>query len=168
MFNFNIRERIIWIILIFGFFLVISTEILGYFNLLERKIIISTLEDKKKYIPPADKALKLVLEDDRPLKIINAPKNISAAIMRLQAFEDRFLYIVKYLDIKTTSFEEVAGKGSSQLTFNQILLEVAAPYAAEDADITLRLHQNIHPLLENQIGPSRVFRSQTGLSYHRG
>lgn len=41
MFNFNIRERIIWIILIFGFFLVISTEILGYFNLLERKIIIS-------------------------------------------------------------------------------------------------------------------------------
>ena len=65
---------------------------------------------------------------------------------------------LKYLDIKTTSFEEVAGKGSSQLTFNQILLEVAAPYAAEDADITLRLHQNIHPLLENQIGPSRVFR----------
>ena len=65
---------------------------------------------------------------------------------------------LKYLDAKTTSFEEVAGKGSSQLTFNQIPLEVAAPYAAEDADVTLRLHQNIHPLLENQIGPSRVLR----------
>ena len=65
---------------------------------------------------------------------------------------------LKYLDVKTTSFEEVAGKGPSQLIFNQIPLEVAAPYAAEDADITLRLHQNIHPLLENQIGPSRVFR----------
>ncbi len=65
---------------------------------------------------------------------------------------------LKYLDAKTTSFEKVAGKGSSQLTFNQIPLEVAAPYAAEDADITLRLHQNIYPLLENQIGPSRVFR----------
>ena len=65
---------------------------------------------------------------------------------------------LKYLDVKTTSFEEVAGKGSSQLIFNQIPLEVAAPYAAEDADITLRLHRNIHPLLENQIGPSRVFR----------
>ena len=45
-----------------------------------------------------DKALNLVLDDDRPLKIINAPENISAAIMRLQNFEDRFLYVVKYLD----------------------------------------------------------------------
>ena len=40
----------------------------------------------------------MVLDDDRPLKIINAPENISAAIMRLQNFEDRFLYVVKYLD----------------------------------------------------------------------
>ena len=38
------------------------------------------------------------MDDDRPLKIINAPENISAAIMRLQNFEDRFLYVVKYLD----------------------------------------------------------------------
>ena len=65
---------------------------------------------------------------------------------------------LKYLDTKTISFEEVAGKGSSQLTFNQIPLEIAAPYAAEDADITIQLHQNIFPLLENQIGPLRVFR----------
>ena len=42
--------------------------------------------------------MNLVLEDDRPLKIINAPANISAAIMRLQSFEDRFLYVVKFLD----------------------------------------------------------------------
>ena len=40
----------------------------------------------------------MVLDDDRPLKIINAPQNISAAIMRLQAFENRFLYVVKFLD----------------------------------------------------------------------
>ncbi len=65
---------------------------------------------------------------------------------------------LKYLDTKTISFEEVAGKGSSQLTFNQIPLEIAAPYAAEDVDITIQLHQNIFPLLENQIGPLRVFR----------
>ena len=45
-----------------------------------------------------DEALRLVLDDDRPLKIINAPQNISAAIMRLQSFENRFLYVVKYLD----------------------------------------------------------------------
>jgi two-component system nitrogen regulation sensor histidine kinase NtrY len=49
-------------------------------------------------MPPADKALNLVMEDDRPLKIINAFENRSAAIMRLQSFDDRFLYVVKYLD----------------------------------------------------------------------
>ena len=64
----------------------------------ERKLIISTLEDKKKYIPPADKALKLVLEDDRPLKIINAFENKSAAIMRLTNYDDTFLYVVKFLE----------------------------------------------------------------------
>ena len=49
-------------------------------------------------MPPLDKALNLVLDDDRPLKIINAFENRSAAIMRLQNFEDRFIYVVKYLD----------------------------------------------------------------------
>jgi DNA polymerase-1 len=47
----------------------------------------------------------------------------------------------KYLGVTTTSFEEVAGKGAKQLTFNQVPLETAGHYAAEDADITLRLHQ---------------------------
>ena len=50
------------------------------------------------YLPPVDEALNLVLDDDRPLKIINAFENRSAAIMRLQNFEDRFIYVVKYLD----------------------------------------------------------------------
>ncbi|WBA11578.1 DNA polymerase I [Salinivibrio kushneri] len=47
----------------------------------------------------------------------------------------------RYLQHTCISFEEIAGKGKKQLTFNQIPLEQAAPYAAEDADITLRLHQ---------------------------
>jgi DNA polymerase-1 len=47
----------------------------------------------------------------------------------------------KYLNIKTIHYEEVAGKGAKQLTFNQIDLEQASPYAAEDADITLQLHE---------------------------
>ena len=64
----------------------------------EKDLLFSNLKDLKKYNPPLDEALKLVLEDDRPLKIINAPENISAAIMRLQSFDDRFLYVVKYLD----------------------------------------------------------------------
>ena len=63
-----------------------------------KKLLFTNLDDRTKYIPPIDKTLKLVLDDDRPLKIINAPDNISAAIMRLQAFDNRFLYIVKYLD----------------------------------------------------------------------
>ncbi|MGF1708108.1 DNA polymerase I [Enterovibrio baiacu] len=46
----------------------------------------------------------------------------------------------RYLQHKCISFEEIAGKGKKQLTFNQIELEQAAPYAAEDADVTLRLH----------------------------
>ena len=54
----------------------------------------------------------------------------------------------KYLDYKTVSFEEVAGKGAKQLTFNQIDIEKAGHYAAEDADITLRLHHAIFPALE--------------------
>ena len=63
-----------------------------------KKLLFTNLDDRTKYIPPIDKTLKLVLDDDRPLKIINAPENISAAIMRLQAFDNRFLYVVKYLD----------------------------------------------------------------------
>ena len=63
-----------------------------------KKLLFTNIDDRTKYIPPIDKTLKLVLDDDRPLKIINAPENISAAIMRLQAFENRFLYVVKYLD----------------------------------------------------------------------
>ncbi|MGK0499781.1 MAG: DNA polymerase-1 [Oceanicoccus sp.] len=62
-----------------------------------------------------------------------------------------------YLDTKTTKFEEIAGKGAKQLTFNQIQLEQAAPYAAEDADITLRLHQALWPKLEAVAELARVF-----------
>jgi len=65
---------------------------------INKKLLFTTLKDDQPYIPPVDRALNLVLDDDRPLKIINAPENISAAIMRLQNFEDRFLYVVKYLD----------------------------------------------------------------------
>ena len=65
---------------------------------LNKKLLFSTLQDDAPYLPPLDEALNLVLDDDRPLKIINAFENRSAAIMRLQNFEDRFLYVVKYLD----------------------------------------------------------------------
>ena len=63
-----------------------------------KKLLFTNLVDLTQYMPPLDRALKLVLDDDRPLKIINAPQNISAAIMKLQPFENRYLYVVKYLD----------------------------------------------------------------------
>ncbi|MBK1874049.1 DNA polymerase I [Marinobacter sp. 1-3A] len=52
-----------------------------------------------------------------------------------------------YLGEETITFESIAGKGAKQLTFNQLDLEKAGPYAAEDADITLRLHQVLRPQL---------------------
>ncbi|MFI0472274.1 DNA polymerase I [Halomonas sp. HMF6819] len=57
---------------------------------------------------------------------------------------------LKYLGETTISFEEIAGKGAKQLTFNQIALEEAAPYACEDVDITLRLHDTLRPLVEKE------------------
>ena len=65
---------------------------------INKKLLFTTLDDNQLYIPPVDKAINLVLEDDRPLKIINAFENKSAAIMRLQNFDDTFLYVVNYLD----------------------------------------------------------------------
>ena len=63
-----------------------------------KKIITTTLDETNNYVAPVDQALKMVLTDDRPLKIINAFENKSAAIMRLQNFNNKFLYVVKFLD----------------------------------------------------------------------
>ncbi len=52
---------------------------------------------------------------------------------------------MRHLGMKAISFEEVAGKGAKQVGFNQVTVEVAAEYAAEDADITLQLHQTLYP-----------------------
>jgi DNA polymerase I len=57
---------------------------------------------------------------------------------------------LKYLGVNTIHFEDVAGKGANQLTFNQIAIEQAAPYAAEDADICLKLHQHLWPYISPQ------------------
>lgn len=63
----------------------------------------------------------------------------------------------RWLNHKTVTFTEIAGKGKNQLTFNQIALEQAAHYAAEDADVTLQLHQQMWPKLEQEAGPKQVF-----------
>ena len=62
-----------------------------------------------------------------------------------------------YLGKKTIHYEDVAGKGAKQLTFNQVDLETAAPYAAEDADITLQLHATLWSQLEDVAPLRRVY-----------
>jgi DNA polymerase-1 len=56
----------------------------------------------------------------------------------------------RHLNYKTVSFEEVAGKGAKQIGFDQVDIETAAHYAAEDADITLRLHQALYPQIARE------------------
>ncbi|BDH47749.1 DNA polymerase I [Salmonella enterica subsp. enterica serovar Choleraesuis] len=65
----------------------------------------------------------------------------------------------RWLNHKTITFEEIAGKGKKQLTFNQIALEEAGRYAAEDADVTLQLHLKMWPELEQQAGPRNIFEN---------
>ncbi|MBK4998443.1 DNA polymerase I [Pseudomonas sp. S31] len=115
-------------------------------------------------------ALKPLLEDPNKAKVgqnakydINILANGSPAIeMRGVAYDtmlESYVYnstatrhdmdslAQKYLDHATIAFEDIAGKGAKQLTFNQIHLDKAGPYAAEDADITLRLHQALQARL---------------------
>nr|ELR5258725.1 DNA polymerase I [Providencia rettgeri] len=65
----------------------------------------------------------------------------------------------RHLNHKTVSFEEIAGKGKKQLTFNQIALEQASNYAAEDADVTLLLHQALYPQLEAEPKLNHIFKN---------
>ena len=65
----------------------------------------------------------------------------------------------RYLGIRTRKYEEVAGKGAKQITFDQVPLDEAGPYAAEDADVTLCLHSFFTPRLAERPGPERVYEA---------
>jgi DNA polymerase-1 len=65
----------------------------------------------------------------------------------------------RYLGRQTQSYESVAGKGKQQLTFDQVPVAKAADYAAEDADVTLALHQTLWPKLKAQAGPQAIYES---------
>ena len=64
---------------------------------------------------------------------------------------------LKYLGHRTTHYEEIAGKGAKQILFSQVSIEDAGHYAAEDADITLRLHQHLWPRLQKEPALEKVF-----------
>jgi len=63
----------------------------------------------------------------------------------------------KYLGIETITFEQVAGKGAKQITFDQVPLETASEYAAEDSDVTFQLHHTLWPRLEAIPGLAAVY-----------
>lgn len=127
------------------------------------------------------RALKPILEDPAKAKVgqhakydINILANASTPITVQGVAFDTMLesYVLdstatrhdmdslslKYLGHSTIRFEDIAGKGAKQLTFDQIALEQAGPYAAEDADVTLRLHQNLWDRLEKEPGLASVLR----------
>ena len=127
------------------------------------------------------RALKPILEDPNKAKVgqhakydINVLANASTPINVQGVAFDTMLesYVLdstatrhdmdslslKYLGHSTIRFEDIAGKGAKQLTFDQIALEQAGPYAAEDADVTLRLHQNLWARLEEIPSLASVLR----------
>ncbi|MGE4533799.1 DNA polymerase I [Halomonas sp.] len=116
-------------------------------------------------------ALKPLLEDESKTKVgqnlkydISVLANVDIAVAgpledtMLESYvldstatrHDMDSLALKYLGEATTSFEAIAGKGAKQLTFNQIALEQAVPYACEDVDITLRLHRELRPRLAKE------------------
>ncbi|CAN7360506.1 DNA polymerase I [Pseudomonas sp. LjRoot71] len=125
------------------------------------------------------KALKPILEDPNKAKVgqhakydMNILANASTPIAVQGVAFDTMLesYVLdstatrhdmdslalKYLDHSNIRFEDIAGKGAKQLTFDQIDLAQAAPYAAEDADVTLRLHQHLWAKLEAEPSLAKV------------
>ena len=125
------------------------------------------------------KALKPILEDPSKAKVgqhakydINILANASTPIQvqgvqfdtMLESYvldstatrHDMDSLALKYLDHSTVRFEDIAGKGAKQLTFDQIDLAQAAPYAAEDADVTLRLHQHLWAKLSAEPSLAKV------------
>ena len=64
---------------------------------------------------------------------------------------------LRHLDLQTIRYEEVAGKGAKQIGFNQVAVEQAAEYAAEDADVTLQLHQALYPQIERDAGLAHIY-----------
>ena len=68
------------------------------------KLIISSNTKDQKFVPPNDKALEMVKNDERPLKIINAPENKTAAIQKLTSYIDTYVYVIKFLDVKISNY----------------------------------------------------------------
>ncbi|TLY66631.1 MAG: DNA polymerase I, partial [Gammaproteobacteria bacterium] len=124
-------------------------------------------------------ALKPILEDPERGKLghnlkfdahVLANAGIALAGMRFDSMLESYVWnsvatnhdmdsdAQRYLGLRTISYEDVAGKGAKQLSFDQVPVERAAEYAAEDADVTLRLHGALWPQLESVPALARLYR----------
>ncbi|MFT6987009.1 MAG: DNA polymerase-1 [Psychromonas sp.] len=99
----------------------------------------------------------VLLNYDIELKGIQFDTMLESYVLDSTGRHDMDTLALKYLDHKCISFEDIAGKGKKQLTFNQIAIKEAAPYAAEDADITLRLHLHLFEQLQATPALQTVF-----------
>jgi len=99
----------------------------------------------------------VLLNYDIELKGIQFDTMLESYVLDSTGRHDMDTLALKYLDHQCISFEDIAGKGVKQLTFNQIVIKEAAPYAAEDADITLRLHLHLFEQLQAAPALLRVF-----------
>lgn len=91
--------------------------------------------------------------------ILNDTMLASYVLNSVSSRHDMETLSLQYLNHKPVSFTDIAGKGAKQLTFNQISLEQASPYAAEDADVTLRLHRELWARLESEPGLKNVLQT---------
>lgn len=90
--------------------------------------------------------------------ILNDTMLASYVLNSVSSRHDMDTLSLQYLGHKTTSYESVAGKGAKQKRFDQVPIAEAAPYAAEDADITLRLHQALWPKVSEIAGLKSILR----------
>jgi len=99
----------------------------------------------------------VLLNHDIELKGIRHDTMLESYVLNSTASRhDMDSLALKYLARNTIHFEDIAGKGVKQLLFNQIPIEQASPYAAEDADVTLQLHQTLWPMIQEHGGLQRV------------
>ena len=84
---------------------------------------------------------------------------LESYVLDSTAWHDLDSLAERHLGLRTIHFEDVAGKGAKQLSFNQVALEQAGPYAAEDADVTLRLHRCLWPRLEQEPGLRHLYEA---------
>ncbi len=82
---------------------------------------------------------------------------LESYVLRSTQRHDMDTLAKRHLEFDTIRYEDVAGKGTKQISFSEVDLDTACRYAAEDADITLRLHHAMWPQLESQPGPCAIY-----------